>query len=256
MDELRLKGNAAFQTGNYSLAEEYYKSALDIDPSSHILYTNLAASLLEQKKNLEALEAADKAILIDPTWVKAYFRKVVALENLGRIHDAFLTWCNALEACEKTPWLCKQFERSKLLWLSEFQKTPVENASDLFDRYCLLTDSREKLSTLAHFWNISTPEERMKHFMFFLTMIGGHTPPSDSSLNMSLEMMQPLPMHNYPDFPLERISTWCHFFQSIDSSSKTNLLEQIWHALSPREQNDVILDLQVFMSQSQSVVDR
>lgn len=252
-DEWRLKGNAAFQTADYPTAEEYYKMALELDPNSHILYTNLAASLLEQKKYTEAIDAANKAILIDSTWLKAYFRKGLAFEYLGRTRDAFLTWSEAMNACENTPWLKKQYDRSKLLWMNQFRVISIESSSDLLERYCLLTDSREKLSTLAHFWNISTPEERMNHFLFFIKIIGGQTPIPEESLNLSMEMMQPMPMHNYHDLPLERIQSWCNFFHSLDSNSKTHLLERFWNALTSKEQNDVILDLQVFMSQAQEL---
>ena len=46
----------------------------------------------------------------------------------------------------------------------------IENICDDDDfvrRYQMLTDVRERLSTLAHFWNESQEEERLDHFKFF-----------------------------------------------------------------------------------------
>jgi tetratricopeptide (TPR) repeat protein len=249
-EALRLQGNEAFQASNFLLAEECYRQALEIDPSSHLLFTNLAAAYLELKKFEEAIEAADRAILIEMTWTKAYFRKASAFESMGKTRESYLTWAAAFRVCETTPWLRKQFERSKIMWLHEFQIEPVLNHSDLLERYLLLTDSREKLSTLAHFWNLSTPEERMKHFTFFLSMIGGQNPSSESSLGISIEMMHPMPMHNYHDLPEDRIRSWCGFFKSVDSTTKTLILEQLWYTLTSKEQNDVVLDLQLFMSRA------
>lgn len=245
-----MKGNEAFKALNFSLAEEYYKKAIEIDNTSHLLYTNLAAALFEQQKFEETIIAANQALLLEPSWTKAYFRKALAFESLKDFRASFQTWSDAVKHCESSSWLKKQFEKSKSIWLKEFKIKPVLDNFDLQQRYAILTDSREKLSTLAHFWNLSSPAERMKHFLFFLGMIGGQTPCSEASLNVSEEMMQPMPMHNYPDLPMNQIQSWCDYFQSLDSNSKTDILEQCWYALSAKEQNDVVLDLQLFMSQA------
>jgi hypothetical protein len=41
-------------------------------------------------------------------------------------------------------------------WLRRYKQATVTSSSDLLARYSLLTDSREKLSTMAHFWNASS----------------------------------------------------------------------------------------------------
>jgi tetratricopeptide (TPR) repeat protein len=254
MEDWRLKGNEAFKALDFSLAEEYYKKALEVD-RTHLLYTNLAAALFEQKKYEETIIAANQALVIEPTWVKAYFRKAIAFEALGNLRDSFQTWSDAVKHCENSSWLRKQYDKSKSAWFKKFKVESIIDTSDLLHRYAILTDSREKLSTLAHFWNLSSPEERMKHFLFFLGMIGGQAPSDEATLNLSVEMMQPMPMHNYPDLPMHQIQSWCNYFGSVDSSSKTHILEQFWYALTPKEQNDVVLDLQLFMSQAKQQID-
>jgi tetratricopeptide (TPR) repeat protein len=254
MEEFRLKGNEAFKALDFSLAEEYYKKAIELDHTSHFLYTNLAAALFEQQKFDETIIAANQALVLEPTWVKAYFRKALAFEALGNCRDCFQTWTEAVKHCENSLWLKKQYEKSKSIWLKQFKSKPILDTSDLLQRYTILADSREKLSTLAHFWNLSSPEERMKHFLFFLEMIGGQTPSSETSLNLCVEMMQPMPMHNYLDLPMDHIQSWCDYFQTLDSNSKTSILEQFWYALTSKEQNDVVLDLQLFMSQAKEQI--
>ena len=254
VEDLKIQGNNAFQAGNFILAEELYRRAIEIDQNSHILYTNLAAALIEQKRYDEVILTSNKAIEIEKTWVKAYFRKATALEFLGRTQECFYTWETAIKNCEQTTWLQKQYEKSKSRWIKEFRRTPLLSPSDLWERYRLLTDSREKLSTLAHFWNLSTPEERLKHFYSFLRIIGGPNTNPELSDQITVEMMFPMPMHNYPDLPMDLISTWCNFFQSVSSDTKTSILEQFWHVLSSKEQNDVIIDLQLFMSQAGNMV--
>lgn len=88
-EDLKNLGNKAFGEGDFVNAERYYLDAIAINNESHILYTNLAATYLSLSKFPEALDAADKAIAIDATWLKAYFRKATALEKLGRHRESF-----------------------------------------------------------------------------------------------------------------------------------------------------------------------
>lgn len=87
--ELKDLGNKAFADGDFISAEQYYRDAISLDGTSHILYTNLSAALLGQERYEEALMSANEAIKLDPSWLKAYFRKATALEKLGRKRELF-----------------------------------------------------------------------------------------------------------------------------------------------------------------------
>jgi tetratricopeptide (TPR) repeat protein len=87
--DLKDRGNKAFADGDFVTAEQFYRDAISVDDTSHILYTNLAAALLSQSKFHEALDATNEAIRLDHTWLKAHFRKATALESLGRLRESF-----------------------------------------------------------------------------------------------------------------------------------------------------------------------
>lgn len=54
---------------------------------------------------------------------------------------------------ESSPWLAKQLTNAKKNWAKDFRDIAISDESDFIGRYNILTDSREKLSTMAHFWN-------------------------------------------------------------------------------------------------------
>jgi hypothetical protein len=128
--------------------------------------------------------------------------------------------------------------------------TQIDSIDDMMNRYALLKDSREKLSTLAHFWNISSQEERLAHFRFFLNMISGGGGLPAQAAAVTVDMMMPMPMHNYEDLPRANIEPWCAFFECCDPAEKTLILEQIWNKLSGKEQNDVVMDMRLFIGQA------
>ena len=61
----------------------------------------------------------------------------------------------ASEECdsESSPWLSKQIQTARSSWVKVFREVSVVDDADFIVRYGLLSDSRERLSTLAHFWN-------------------------------------------------------------------------------------------------------
>jgi hypothetical protein len=127
-------------------------------PTTHVLFTNLAAVYFEQHELERCIEAADHSIALKPSWLKAYYRKALALENLESADPraVLAVWEAAALNCESSPLLQKQFLAAKVRWLKDFKSVPVNSSQDLLARYALLVDSRQKLSTMAHFWNASS----------------------------------------------------------------------------------------------------
>lgn len=161
----------------------------------------------------------------------------------------FLAWSQAIDCCQHTDWLLKQYNNSKLKWIEKFRSISIDSTDDLCSRYSLLSDSREKLSTLAHYWNESTQDERFNHFQSFLSIISGKGKLSDVNESISVDMMSAMPLHNYEDLTRERISVWCDYFSNLSKSDKTQVLINIWNILNSEEQHAVITDLRFFMSQ-------
>lgn len=158
----------------------------------------------------------------------------------------FEIWQLAKSSCDRTALLDSQLNDAKKKWIGAMRETPVQSMEDLLKRYTLLSDSREKLSTIAHFWNDSTKAERRQHFIRFLAVVGGDSGAAVDTSDVQEKNMVPMPMENYLDLPSTRITSWMDFFHGLDSAGKTELLVQFWGVLSTREQSAVIMDLRTF----------
>lgn len=86
-------GNASFKAGHYSHAIDSYRSALSSISLSRedraILLKNCAACYLKLERYAEAEKAASDSLELAPGDTKAMFRRLLALEQLGREDLAF-----------------------------------------------------------------------------------------------------------------------------------------------------------------------
>ena len=99
--ELKEAGNNAFKRKEFSSALEKYHSAANLVPAGRYLdgdqrvaalnvYSNLAECLLRLKDYMKAIEAASRAIIIDPEHVKSLFRRAKAYYAVAKNQaDAF-----------------------------------------------------------------------------------------------------------------------------------------------------------------------
>jgi stress-induced-phosphoprotein 1 len=100
---LAIKGNELAKQSEFERAIEKYSEAIRFDPSDHRLYVNRSYcyeklsyfqefepffsfskvfQILNALETPSALNDADRAIILDPTWAKSYFRKGRALVGL------------------------------------------------------------------------------------------------------------------------------------------------------------------------------
>ena len=82
-EELKNQGNEAFAKKDFDSAMNLYSQAISLEPDNHVLYSNRAAAYLGQEKYNEAIEDANVAIRLQPSFTKGYFRKATALQGLG-----------------------------------------------------------------------------------------------------------------------------------------------------------------------------
>mgnify|MGYP005990566657 CR=1 FL=1 len=76
-DDEKAAGNVHLQGGRYQEAAEAYSRALDISasgPNSHIYLCNRAAAYLKLQQHSSAVEDAQAALALQPTYVKAFNR--------------------------------------------------------------------------------------------------------------------------------------------------------------------------------------
>ncbi|KAG9305252.1 hypothetical protein G9A89_001514 [Geosiphon pyriformis] len=82
LEQQKNLGNESFKKGEYDLAYELYTSALNIDPRNNStnskLYSNRSAVLLKLGKHSEAILDMDKALELDPTFIKVLRRRADA----------------------------------------------------------------------------------------------------------------------------------------------------------------------------------
>jgi hypothetical protein len=90
-EELKDKGNAAFNKGCFEQALEHYSAALLESPDYLPLYTNRAQTFLKLGRPKDALEDCEWALRLDPRCTKALLRR-------GLAHQALASFPEAIEA--------------------------------------------------------------------------------------------------------------------------------------------------------------
>ncbi|XP_028938654.1 protein unc-45 homolog B [Ornithorhynchus anatinus] len=89
---LKEEGNRRFRAGDYEAAARSYSRALELGPDRPlraVLYRNRAACHLGRESYDRAAADASQAVDLDASDVKALFRRCRALEQLGRLDQAF-----------------------------------------------------------------------------------------------------------------------------------------------------------------------
>jgi stress-induced-phosphoprotein 1 len=85
MDD-KARGNELYQRQNYEAAKLAYSDAIKVNPNDPSLFTNRAACHMELGKFLKAVKDCDKAIALNPSWMRAYIRKTASLKRLRQSH--------------------------------------------------------------------------------------------------------------------------------------------------------------------------
>jgi len=111
-DEKEL-GNVAFAAGKYTKALKHFSKAIELGGDCAAYLTNRAAALVRLERYAEALADVERALALDKTHVKAWFRKGQALEGLGRFADAVGAYEAGLRVLPDSPQLVKGIENAR-----------------------------------------------------------------------------------------------------------------------------------------------
>jgi tetratricopeptide (TPR) repeat protein len=79
---------AAYESGNYVLAEERFRAALVLAPGDANLHNSLGLTLVQQGRPEEAIAEYEMAVTLDPALAEAHY-------NLGMAHHALKQWAEA-----------------------------------------------------------------------------------------------------------------------------------------------------------------
>lgn len=87
LESLKRRGNEALQSGNVGGAAAFYTEAIELDDASAllpVLYSNRSMAHIKAESYGLAIADAEQAIRLDPTYIKAYYRRGSANFALGK----------------------------------------------------------------------------------------------------------------------------------------------------------------------------
>ncbi|CAL1694284.1 unnamed protein product [Somion occarium] len=97
VEKLKAEGNAFHTQGHLEDAILKYTEAIQLDQGNAILYANRSASHLSMKNYLDAACDARQAVVIDPSYTKAWARLAKATHALWQYDQSIKAWKRALE---------------------------------------------------------------------------------------------------------------------------------------------------------------
>jgi pSer/pThr/pTyr-binding forkhead associated (FHA) protein len=86
--EIKEAGNAAYGEKRFEEAVSLFSSAIALDPTSHLLYSNRAAAYACLGEFRSSLLDAERTVALKPDWAKGHVRLGAALFHLGRFAEA------------------------------------------------------------------------------------------------------------------------------------------------------------------------
>ncbi|KAL8624120.1 hypothetical protein ACOMHN_036123 [Nucella lapillus] len=91
--EVKTRGNDAFKSGEYHEALQLYSEALELCPLKYIhqralMLSNRAACQNREGYYERAVKDSSKSVELDPSYIKAYFRRADAYEKLEKLEEA------------------------------------------------------------------------------------------------------------------------------------------------------------------------
>ncbi|BGP04184.1 Heat shock protein STI1 [Rhodotorula toruloides] len=113
-DAAREEGNVAFKAGDYVTSVTHYSESIKRNPEDARGYTNRAAAYTKLMALPEALKDAEKAIEVDPKFVKGYIRKSNVLYAMKDFDKAYAAIEEAMEKDESnahTKEISQQFSK-------------------------------------------------------------------------------------------------------------------------------------------------
>lgn len=135
------KGNMFYSRGDYSSAIDAYTQAIACDKSNAIYFSNRAAAYFMKGLYFHTIKDCQKALLIDPTYIKAQVRLARAYLGIGDCEKVSFyvnralenVHCNSSIAAESNKILKKNLEFSKLLHKADhlLLKEDLQNCEEM-----------------------------------------------------------------------------------------------------------------------------
>jgi DnaJ homolog subfamily C member 7 len=118
LDRMKEEGNAEYKAGRWEAALNKYTQALEVDPTNRgtnsKLYQNRALCRLKMKQYDEAIADCEKAISLDPQYIKARKTKANAYGQAEKWEDAVREWKSIQELDPEDRTIAKEVRRAEL----------------------------------------------------------------------------------------------------------------------------------------------
>ncbi|CAL1529700.1 unnamed protein product [Lymnaea stagnalis] len=95
-EQCKEEGNKCVKEGKYTEAVFHYTEAIKHEPNTAVLYSNRSLAFLKIDQLFLAMEDAQKAIKLEPSWPKGYFRKAEIEVKAGHYNKALVSYKQAL----------------------------------------------------------------------------------------------------------------------------------------------------------------
>lgn len=118
------KGETLFRKGQFPEAEPLFEKASSMDAKEPATWTNLGACRNARKAYLEALDACDRAIALDPGFVEAHFNRGLANIGLKRYPEGRSDMQKALDANPADPVMRMRIEEN-LRMAARYSQNPA-----------------------------------------------------------------------------------------------------------------------------------
>lgn len=118
LDRMKEEGNTDYKAGRWQAAFDKYSSALEVDPANRgtnaKLLQNRALCRLKLKQYNEAVADCDRAVSLDPQYIKARKTKANALGQADRWEDAVREWKSIQEMDPEDRTIPKEVRKAEL----------------------------------------------------------------------------------------------------------------------------------------------
>eukprot|EP01083_Nonionella_stella_P209489 759341_1 len=131
----RHKGNDCFRSGDYENALKYYTAATKYAPKDAVLFANRSQANLKLKKFRSAEQDATKAIELDASSMKAFYRRGLARMELSLYEGAIDDFKRCLEISPDQKAVGKELQKAEREWAKNrpkegFQRLEIEESDD------------------------------------------------------------------------------------------------------------------------------
>ena len=146
-EELKVCGNNFLKEKKYVLAIQQYSDAIALNPASHVYHGNRALAHIRLEEYGSAIADADKALEINPKYVKAYYRRADANLALGKMKVALLDFRRAAKYVPNDRDLARKLQQcEKVVRVLQFERALATPKEEIIPAYTKIVVGESSLS--------------------------------------------------------------------------------------------------------------